>query len=190
VTEGGPEKLRVFVAVELDEGVRHGLAAHIDAATGGRGLPGRAVRPENWHLTLRFVGWTDPVGYERILGGLGDLDLGASFTMGFGGLGAFPRPRRATVLWLGIEQGVEELQRLAERAEEACGAAGLEPEDRPFAAHLTLSRLRPWQDVTPLVESFPRFPLRQAVDAVTVYRSHLRRSGAEYEVLERFPLTG
>lgn len=179
---------RLFLGVGLSDEVRHGLAGHLEEELGGRPLPGRPVPPENWHLTLRFLGSTDAVTYERILRQMEGADLGARFTLGFGGLGAFPRSERATVLWLGVERGEGEVRALAERVEGALEAAGVPPEERPFHPHLTLSRIRPHQDVRPLVGEVGAFPLRQPVEEVVLFRSHLGRGPARYEAMERFPL--
>jgi 2'-5' RNA ligase len=179
---------RLFLAVDLVPEVRHGLAAHLDNALGGRRLPGRPVRPESWHLTMRFLGDTDEAGFDRIRAGLDAAARGEVFSIGFAGLGAFPRPQRATVLWLGIDRGGAELAALAGVCEEAARAAGFDPEERPFSAHLTLSRIRPHQDVHALVEAVPPFPLTQTVTEVVLFQSHLGRGGARYEVLDRFPL--
>ena len=66
---------------------------------------------------------------------------------------------------------------------------GSHPDDRPFSPHLTLSRIRPPQNVRPLVEAMPSLGVRQLVNRVVVYRSHLGgRRPARYEELERFPL--
>ena len=179
---------RLFVAVPLTDETRAGLAAHLLEATGNRPLPGKPVPPPNWHITMRFLGPTDDVAFERLLAALGEADLGAPFSISFGGLGAFPRPARATVLWLAIERGADRLESLAERAEEAAQQAGFAPEDRPFHPHLTLSRIRPHQDVRPLLEDVDPFRRSLPVDRLVVYRSHLGRGGARYEELESIAL--
>ena len=115
-------------------------------------MPGKPVPPSNWHLTLRFLGKSDEVAYQRILAGVTGAELGDSFSVGFGGLGAFPRPARATVLWLAIERGSDRLAELATITEAVARDAGFLPEDRPFHPHVTLSRIRPHQDVRPLIK--------------------------------------
>lgn len=179
---------RLFLGVALSDDVRHALASFVEDHTDHRPLPGRPVDPENWHVTLRFLGRTEPVRRDLVLAAV-DQDLAQTpFTLGFAGLGAFPRPVRATVLWLGIERGAEELEALGARCEAAAQAAGFSAEDRPFHPHVTLSRIRPWQDVTPSIEAFPRFPATQTVDAITLFRSILGRGGARYEVVDSVPL--
>jgi 2'-5' RNA ligase len=179
---------RLFLAVDLPGDARERLAAHLRDALGGRALPGRAVAPASWHLTLRFLGDTPPAQRADVGRAMAESDPGDSFTLGFGGLGAFPRPARATVLWLGVEEGAERLGTLAAVAEEAARRAGFAAEERPFSAHLTLARIRPAQDVRPLLERVPSFRERIRVDAVVLFRSHLGPGGARYEAVERFPL--
>jgi 2'-5' RNA ligase len=179
--------VRLFVAVPLTEEARHGIAHLLERAVPG-GLPGRPVAPENWHLTLRFLGRVEPVARDRLLAELDQADLGGGFEVRWSGLGAFPRPRRATVLWVGIDRGAEEITGLAAGVESAAEAAGFDPEERPFQSHLTLSRIRPHQDVAALVEGTQPLQVRMPVERVVLYRSHLGRGGARYEALEEFPL--
>lgn len=152
-------------------------------------LPGRVAPPENWHLTLRFLGLVATTAYERFVSSLDRADLGAPFRVGLHGLGAFPRPGRATVVWVAVGKGEDRLEELARIGEEAAQAAGIDPEERPFRAHLTLSRVRPPVDVSALVEAVPELGLEWTCDEVVVYRSHLGRGGARYEPLETFALT-
>lgn len=179
---------RLFVAVPLTDQVRAALVSHLMEATEDRPLPGKPVQPPSWHLTLRFLGTTGAVAYERLLAAMAEAEVGGRFTLTFGGLGAFPRAARATVLWLAIERGSDRLEQLAAHAEDAAQQAGLGPEDRPFHPHLTLSRIRPHQDVRPLIERMAPFPVPLPVDRLVVYRSHLGRGGARYEELESFEL--
>ncbi len=183
------EKQRLFLAVEVTDEVRHALAAHLADALGGSPVPGRPVPPPNWHVTLRFLGYTYDEERDRLLHALDEAEFGGPFTVGFGGLGAFPRPQRATVLWLGIERGGGEVEALAAVAEEAAVAAGWMMEERPFHPHLTLSRIRPHQDVTPVIERVPPLRMTMPVDDVVLYRSHLGGGKpARYEALERCAL--
>jgi 2'-5' RNA ligase len=151
-------------------------------------VPGRVAPPENWHITLRFLGRVDEVVYERFLSALDMADLGEPFRVGLGNLGAFPRPRNATVIWVGVTKGLERLKDLAEISEEAAQSAGLTAEERPFRSHLSLSRVRPAQDVSRLVETTPAMGIEWRCESIVVYRSHLGRGGASYEPLETLAL--
>jgi 2'-5' RNA ligase len=174
---------RLFIAVPLPDEVRHALAASLENP-----LPGRVVPPRNWHLTLRFLGDTSRVTYERILRQFDEAEWGAPFRAAFGAMGAFPKAVKATVLWLGFSDGLEGFRRLSHTVADAVERAGLPPEERPFRAHLTLSRIRPQQDVRAVIEHAPRINIAWKVDEVDVFRSDLGRDGPRYEQLDRIML--
>jgi 2'-5' RNA ligase len=178
---------RLFLAAPLTAEARQALSAIVRDRVPA-GLPGRPVPPRNWHVTLRFLGDVDAVGADRIAAAVDAADLGLPFSVTWGRMGAFPRPRRATVLWIGLADGAEPFAALAASVEEASRAAGFGPEDRPFRAHLTLARVRPDRDVRDLVEGFTPAGVAMPIDRVTLYRSLLGRGGARYEAVEEFPL--
>lgn len=146
-------------------------------------IPGRPVPPRNWHVTLRFVGPIDDPTYDRWLWSLSQVHC-PPIRIRLKGMGAFPRARKATVFWLDMEgSGLDEL---AGAIEEATIAAGLPGEDRPFQAHLTLSRLRPPQDVRALIEATQPLDLVWKVDGFHV----MAAVGSTYQIFDSFPLGG
>ncbi len=173
---------RLFLAVALTDEVRHGLAAFLSERVVR--LPGRPSPPDNWHLTLRFLGSTNALQQDRILEFLDEHLVVEPFMLGFAGLGAFPKPSRATVLWLGVGTGADGVAAMAAVSEEAATSVGFEPEDRPFHPHLTLSRIRPPVGVDGIIDQVGVFPLKMEVDRLTLYRSHLGRDGATYEAVD------
>ena len=177
---------RLFLAVPLTEEVRREIGSELEVAE--IELPGRRVAPENWHFTLRFLGDTPAERREQLLREMGSANLGPAFTVGFGGLGAFPRARSARVLWLGVEQGALEMGALARSAEDAVRGAGFQAEDKPFRAHLTLSRIQPTRSVADLLGKELNVRVQMPVNEVVLYRSLLGRGPARYEALARFPL--
>jgi 2'-5' RNA ligase len=178
----------LFLAADLSAETRRALVAKLE---GWRDrMPGRVVPPPNWHLTLRFLGDVAELDFDKLVYGMSNTDLGTSFSITFGKLGAFPRPERATVLWLGVKRGEEQLNQLARRVEEAVDNAGFPAEDRPFRAHLTLSRIRPTDNISQMLAQAIEVDVKGRIDAVTLFRSHLGKGGATYEQLEHFPLQG
>ncbi len=159
----------------------------VDAWRAGLDLPGRLTPMENFHVTLRFVGPADRVGRERIAAGLDEADLGGPFSFRIGGLGGFPKLRRAAVAWAALEGGGARLEKLAETVEEAVAAAGFGYEERPFRGHLTLSRIRPPRDIRRSAAGRPA-RIEAPANEVVFYRSRAGGGPAVYEPLERFPL--
>ena len=179
---------RVFLAADLDNTTRSLLLAHLDEH-GGPEMPGRPVAAANWHITLRFVGAACPAVIDRLIFEVDRRLDDSVFDVGFGGLGAFPKAQRASVLWLAVRGGASGLRQLADACEEGAVAAGFDSEGRPFHPHVTLSRIRPLRDVGTVVNGFPGFAVSMRIDAVTLFSSHLGPGGARYEALERFDLS-
>lgn len=178
---------RLFVGVPLAEAARGEIEAWLRRAL-PEGVPGRAVPAANWHLTLRFLGATRVDQLATVREHLRRAALGPAFSVRFGGLGAFSRPRSARVMWIGITEGAERLRELAAIAEDAARAAGFAPEEKGFKPHLTISRIQPPRDVTRALQSAPPLDLAMPVGEIVVFRSHLGGGPARYEAVERFAL--
>jgi 2'-5' RNA ligase len=170
----------------LTDEVRGGLRAEL----AGQEFPGRVVPPENWHLTLIFLGDTSPDTLERLKLELRSEDLGKRTVITFAGLGAFPRAARASVVWLGVTEGSEAICEVHAGVQAAVRRAGIPAEGRAFVPHLTLSRVHPPRDVRRLIRRplvFDRWPM--PVNSVVLFRSTLGNGPARYEELARFDLT-
>jgi len=127
--------MRLFVALDLPWDLRQRIAA-----LAGGGLPGaRWVPPENYHLTLRFIGETPGYRAEEIDIALAGLRARA-FQLSLSGVGTFAKGGRSTALWLGVERNPQ-LDHLQNKIETALQRAGLEAERRRFQPHVTLARL-------------------------------------------------
>jgi RNA 2',3'-cyclic 3'-phosphodiesterase len=178
-------RVRLFVAAELPEAVREALVAWRPSDDGLR-----PVAADGLHVTLCFLGWRDDGAVERIGAAMaacaapvGELAVGAALWL---------PPRRPRVLAVELDDPQERLGALAASVVRAMvGAAGHEPEKRPFLPHVTVARVRrgaraPAGDLDP-----PR-PLRFTPTALTLFRSHLGSAGARYEglVSVRLPDTG
>lgn len=152
-------------------------------------VPGKLVPPENWHITLRFVGGLDDVTWDRWRAGLDESDLGGPMRVRLGRPGAFPKPRKATVVFAQVD--APEMEDLAEVVEEATVAAGIDPEERPFHPHLTLARVRPPADVRELTERTEATGISWTADRIHLMAGVGNRSaeaGHRYHSFESFPL--
>jgi len=114
--------MRLFVALDLPWDLRQRVAS---LANGG--IPGaRWVPPENYHITLRFIGETPGHRAEEIDMALAGL-RGRGFSLTLSGLGTFTKGGRSTALWVGVERN-QQLDHLQNKIERALQQIGLEPE--------------------------------------------------------------
>jgi 2'-5' RNA ligase len=182
---------RLFVSVDLD-GLGEAVAAVQDRFEGASGL--NFVDPEGAHVTLKFLGDTDP---DRIPALADELAAAVDeagvdpFEVEFGGLGVFPSLEYISVVWAGTRTGGEKLARLHETIEDRTVAMGFDPEDHAFTPHVTLARME-HAGGKELVQETVREadPTVGTLDVaeVRLTESVLGPDGPEYATVERFPL--
>ena len=178
-----PRPERLFIGVPVTPDASAAIARGLP-----KSLPGKPVAPDKWHFTLRFLGATAEETRDGIITQLSSSKLGGSFQVRFSELGAFPNPRRARILWLGVSQGSEKLSELAAIAEAIARSAGFAAESRRFTSHLTLSRIDPPQNITALLAQKHRYDIGMSVRELVLYRSRLGGGPARYEEMARFDL--
>jgi 2'-5' RNA ligase len=174
---------RLFVALSLPPPVRDALAALAQP------LPGVTwTRPEQLHLTLRFLGDVPVAQHEAMLERLAGVHV-EPFILPVEGLGTFPANRPPRVLWAGVGRGHPRLFQLRQRLDDALLAAGVALDVRTFHPHATLARCT--EDAGAPVASwlrahreFAAAPFR--VDSFDLYASELRPSGAVHTLKRRF----
>ena len=179
---GGDERLRLFVALPLPPEPRERLVAWQGRALGDAG-DARIVPPENLHVTLAFLGSRPRSDVAAILDALRAAATGAT-----------PPTLRATryretrsvgMVVLDDEDG--RATRLAGDVGERLAALGVyRPERRPWLAHVTVLRFRRSPRLSPEPPDLGEVSPSEAA----LYTSSLRRSGAQYDVLESVPLGG
>jgi len=149
------------------------------------------VAPANLHVTLKFLGQVDEARAPAVADALRTASARhRAFDVAVRGLGAFPSPTRPRVLWAGLEDDAGALAVLAEAIDACCGELGFPRETRPFAAHVTLGRVREPTRRPQLGEALAR-PVdfgRFAVARVSLMRSELSPRGARYSELAAAPL--
>ena len=184
--------MRAFVAVGLPKGVRDALAALQQELAAAR-ADVKWVEPANLHLTLKFLDEiTDAqrAGIEQLLQRIASRQ--PPFVMRLGMVGAFPSITAPRVVWVGCEEGREALARIAEQIECEGDALKLRREERPFAAHLTIGRLRSARGRRELARAMGQAawtpPPSWQVHAITLYHSALSSMGPAYSVLAEIPL--
>lgn len=176
----------MFIALALPDAVRDSLAA---LAQRTEGLSW--TRPEQLHVTLRFLGDVPESKIEPMIARLAAVHV-APFVLPVEGVGSFPPNRPARVMWVGTGSGHPRLFQLRQRIDDAVLAAGIDVDVRTFHPHVTLARCT--ESAARAVEhwlhahrDFAAAPFR--VEAFDLYASELRPAGAIHTLKRRFPLS-
>lgn len=177
--------LRLFVGIEFPPELKLRLSLLQSGVAGAKW-----VDPGNFHLTLRFIGEVDE-------GTAGDIDeallrlKARPFTLQLAGAGTFggDKPRQ---LWVGVEREPA-LGALQGKIEQALMRAGLPPEPRKFAPHVTLARLREPRriEIQAFLAAHAQFraePLR--VERFSLIASYPTKAGSVYEDQADYELNG
>lgn len=177
--------MRLFVALSLPDEVRDRLADLEDRLPGARWVP-----PENYHITLRFIGEADGGLADDIDAELTSLS-GEGFAVSLAGLGSFGEGQKTRALYARVEPS-EPLSRLQQKVENALQRAGCKPEGRKFKPHVTLAYFK--GVLGPELELFTiRHALFRAgpftVTDFVLYQSFLSGEGAIYREEAVYPLS-
>lgn len=149
----------------------------------------RLTRPENVHLTLKFLGDVREELLDDIRAILAEVCAGhAPFEAALAGLGAFPSARRARILWAGVGEGSGRLRSLATGLDTGLASSGFERERHPYTPHLTLGRVqgKPASLQLPPVSIDSKI----RVGSIELVKSVLSPEGPVYETLGTFALAG
>jgi len=132
--------MRLFIAIGIDDSVREGCVK-IMGSLKDSGADIRTVRPENLHVTLKFLGEVREDDVKLITNEMDDFSGSfGPFTLGFSTLGFFGNPRFPRVVWIGISEGRENVRRMCEDLGKRL--FHIRNEDKKPRPHLTLGRVR------------------------------------------------
>jgi RNA 2',3'-cyclic 3'-phosphodiesterase len=194
--------MRLFVAIDLDDGIRERITQFLEGVR-GFAPEARWMVPESWHVTLKFIGERPEQEVENVKAALG-MTGPSAFDLNFRGYGYFPTPRTARVFWIGVESDGK-LASLATAVDASLVRLGIQKEEHEFDAHLTLARGAagprtarndktkrggsPFQRLQEKLAGSPspEFGTMTAREFF-LYRSQLSPGGSKYTKLERFAL--
>jgi RNA 2',3'-cyclic 3'-phosphodiesterase len=180
--------VRLFIAIEIPTEIREALARFIKEL---RAVAPHAkwVRPENLHVTLKFLGHTDAKNLEKIESALQIIRSPQLVALEFSGVGFFPNEKRPRVFWAGLNSSPN-LAPLAEAIDRAMHQLGFPLENRPFTPHLTLARFDPPGLPAKLADVVQRHTSDSFGSLATcefhLIESKLKPTGAEYTKLQPF----
>lgn len=131
--------MRAFAAVDVSSDTIAKLQNDIVSASGWNPKDIKLVEPHNFHFTLIFLGDISDNDVDRIEEKLTGFQF-EPFTIVYTGIGAFPNPAHARVVWVGVDSnGSQKLTALANEVVSEMSELGFKA-DKPFSAHMTLLR--------------------------------------------------
>ena len=176
--------MRTFIALEISDESRSSLAQLIESIKPELGKLSW-VKPENIHLTMKFIGEIDEKMIPDIERELNHVAAKTSvMSVNIRSLGCFPNPRRARVLWAGLRGNLEQLEFLKRDVEESMTKIGLEKDNKKFSPHVTLARIKKPVDTARLTSILKEHDNsdygKEEFDHIALIKSDLTPSGANY----------
>lgn len=187
--------MRAFIAIELPEQIRADLGKIQDELKQAQ-ADVKWVKPENIHLTLKFLGDIEQDLIKKIEAILNQISSkNTSFGLDLDNLGAFPKLQYPRVIWVGLSNDQRVIE-IAKNLEKELIRIGLPPESRPFSSHITLGRVRSGSNRKALIERLEALNkksssrLKFEVLNLTLFKSTLTPQGPIYEPLLQAPFSG
>ncbi|MBU4303753.1 MAG: RNA 2',3'-cyclic phosphodiesterase [Candidatus Omnitrophica bacterium] len=190
--------MRLFIAIRLPENIRKEISL-LQLRLGKTARRVKWVAPENIHLTLKFIGEAQEEQVENITRAMAEAVKGINpFVISLAALGAFPSLREARVIWVGINKGREESEKIAQRLQ--VSLKNIAPQDdKPFKSHITIGRVKSGRSMRPkgrgwdAVEVSESSPLQEGLsiekkefnaEKITLFKSTLTHQGSSYEIIK------
>ena len=185
--------IRTFIAIELPEKIIYTISK-VQEEIKSYGLKIRWVRPENIHLTLKFLGDTKAADTENVARAVSESVTDyPPISLVVKGIGVFPGIKRPRVIWLGVSNQLDVLTTFQKTLDEKLEAIGFPKENRPFRGHLTLGRIKSKIDPKTLNDALKEFAQFESehflADRIILYKSDLKPNGPVYTKLIETYLT-
>jgi len=183
--------IRAFLAITLSAEIQNHLDTVITGLRQRMGhVPVRWVQAKNIHLTIKFLGDVSVASQAMLTSSLqSEATRHTPFEISVGSLGVFPNPRKARVLWVGVE-APQELYALVRGVEYEMARLGYPTEDRPYSPHLTIGRVSrnaTESELRKIGDQMGSYKVgflgALRVDTIDLYRSDLHPEGAVYSRL-------
>jgi 2'-5' RNA ligase len=181
--------MRLFIAVELEDAVREkiaGLVSELKKEVAGV----RWVEGKNLHLTLKFLGWVEDKKIEEVIALMERAAKGrGGFKAKVEGVGSFPIGPSPRVIWVGLREGSGKLSGLAEEIGSLFSHAGYRREEKAFASHVTIGRVKEEGNIREKLAGLKTAAFGESfIGALALMKSELTPQGPVYEKLKEVKL--
>ena len=181
--------MRTFIAIDLPEKIKNKIA-ELENDFKKCNLTFKWVKPENLHLTLKFLGDISQEQVSKVKEAITKISgKFAAFKANFNGFGFFPNARKPRVFFISIDK--EELfKSIASELEKELETLGFDKKNR-FKSHITLARIKDLKNIESLTEKIKNTQLDEEfpADTIILYKSTLTKEGPIYGKIFKSNLT-
>jgi len=169
--------MRTFVAIEVSDKDVLNSIHKIQAELNIKANP---VELRNMHFSVQFLGEVSDEMIGKISDALNSIEFSA-FSITFASIGVFPKPNSPRVIWIGVTDGVNELEKLAEMIRSKLSHIGFSP-DKKFKPHVTIFRVKnKIEGISSKLEKFSSYYFgEQTVSEIKLKKSELTPNGPIY----------
>jgi RNA 2',3'-cyclic 3'-phosphodiesterase len=143
--------IRAFFSFDIEDQTILRRLSKVQGMLVNTGAQLKTVKPQNIHLTIRFLGDISPAMVDAIHEEMKQLSF-TPFTVELKGLGAFPKLNYPRVVWAGIRKGADELKDVFGQLEPRLRGLGFKPDSKGFSPHLTIARVRTGRNKAQLIK--------------------------------------
>ena len=169
--------MRIFVAIEVSD---KDVLNSIHKIQTEFNIKAKPVELSNMHFTVQFLGEVSEEMIGKISDALNSIEF-SSFSISFASIGVFPKPNSPRVIWIGTDDGVNKLEKLAEMIRSKLSHLGFSP-DKKFKPHVTIFRVKnKIEDLSSKLEKFSSCSFgKQLVSEIKLKKSELTSTGPIY----------
>jgi 2'-5' RNA ligase len=185
-------KIRSFISVDIEDTSIQNKIINLKNTLTQDISQIKFVEGKNLHLTLKFLGDIYETDIQNIIRKLNEIKID-KFKFKLTGVGCFD-PKFPRVIWVGVEQGKEELIRLQNEIEKRLIELGFKPEKRKYSPHLTVGRVKTVKNKRELLSQLDQLKNNDFgeifVNNFRLRKSTLTPKGPNYEIIKEFILEG
>ena len=169
--------MRTFVAIEVNN---KDVLNSIHKIQTELNIKAKSVELHNMHFTVQFLGEVSEEMIGKISDALNSIEF-SSFSISFASIGVFPKPNSPRVIWIGVTDGINELEKLAGMIRSKLSHLGFSP-DKKFKPHVTIFRVKnKIEDLSSKLEKFSSCSFgKQLVSEIKLKKSELTSTGPIY----------
>jgi len=179
--------MRLFIAIDIPKDIQNKIRKTQNQIK--KYVIGTFPKPENLHLTLKFLGEVSEDDKDKLIQELKKIKF-KSFKLNLKGIGTFPSENYIRIIWIGSENN--DIAKLAKTIEEPLKKFKFK-KDHNYKTHLTIARVKNIPDKTVLIDNLTTLKEKDfgtfTIDSIKLYKSVLQTTGPVYTLIETFPST-